>query len=75
MHTRIAIAGLWFLAAAYAGSILHAIVGIDPVVGPLVGSLSAALIIGAPLARGVGDRVAVAAKPESRSPDALSKPA
>jgi hypothetical protein len=51
MYTRLLSAGLWFFAAVYAGSILHGIVGVPELVGPLVGLTTAGLIVAAPLRR------------------------
>lgn len=51
MFTRLLSAGLWFLAAVYAGSILHGVAGVPELVGPLVGLTSAGLIVAVPLRR------------------------
>lgn len=59
MNFRYIGAGLWFLAAAYAGSILHTVAGMPDVVGPVVGIASGALIIADPLRR-LSDRNATA---------------
>jgi hypothetical protein len=45
MNTRLLAAGLWFAAAAYSGSILHAVVGLDTVIGPLIGLATGCLIV------------------------------
>ena len=44
-------AGLWFLTAVYAGTLLHAIVGVSELVGPTVGLATAAVIVGDPIRR------------------------
>ena len=51
MYMRLLSAGLWFLVAAYAGSILQGITGLNELVGPLVGLFTAALIVADPLHR------------------------
>jgi hypothetical protein len=51
MYRRLLSAGLWFLVAAYAGSILHGIAGMSELVGPLVGLATASLIVADPLHR------------------------
>jgi hypothetical protein len=51
MYRRLLSAGLWFLVAAYAGSILHGIAGLNELVGPLVGLATASLIVADPLHR------------------------
>ena len=60
MHIRLLSAGLWFVAAVYAGSILHGISGMHELVGPIVGLTSAALIIADPFRRLAARRVSVA---------------
>ena len=51
MYTRVLSAGLWFFAALYAGSMLHGVVGVHELVGPLVGLTTACLIIADPVHR------------------------
>jgi hypothetical protein len=51
MYMRLFSGGLWFLVAAYAGSILHGIVGTNELVGPLIGLFTATLIVADPLHR------------------------
>jgi hypothetical protein len=51
MYIRLLSAGLWFLVAAYAGSILHGIAGLSELVGPLVGLATAAVIVADPFHR------------------------
>ena len=66
MFKRIAAAGLWFLAALYAGSMLHAITGLPDFVGVGVALFSAAVIVAGPFHRPVAARIAVAAPGEPR---------
>jgi hypothetical protein len=61
MHIRLLSAGLWFIAAVYAGSILHGISGMHELVGPIVGLTSAVLILADPFRRLAVRRVSVAA--------------
>jgi hypothetical protein len=58
MYTRLLSAGLWFLVAAYAGSILHGIAGLNELVGPLVGLVTASLIVANPFHRNAARTVA-----------------
>jgi hypothetical protein len=51
MRTRLVAAGLWFLAALYAGSTLHGITGLHDLVGPVIGLMSAILIVADPFRR------------------------
>jgi hypothetical protein len=51
MYWRLLSGGLWFLVAAYAGSILHGIAGLSDLVGPLVGLATASLIVADPFHR------------------------
>jgi hypothetical protein len=51
MYTRLLSAGLWFFAAVYAGSMLHGVVGVHELVGPLAGLMTAGLIIADPFHR------------------------
>lgn len=51
MYMRLLSAGLWFLVAAYAGSILHGIAGLNELVGPLVGLFTAGVIVANPFHR------------------------
>lgn len=60
MHIRLLSAGLWFVAAVYAGSILHGISGMHELVGPIVGLTSAALIVADPFRRLAARRASVA---------------
>jgi hypothetical protein len=48
MKKRLLAAFLWFYAGWYAGAILADIVGVSPILGPLVGAAAAALIVGDP---------------------------
>jgi hypothetical protein len=61
MHIRLLSAALWFVAAVYAGSILHGISGMHELVGPIVGLTSAALIVADPFRRLAARRASVAA--------------
>jgi hypothetical protein len=45
MRIRFVSAGLWFLAAAYAGSILNGVTGLHEAVGSVMGLATAALIV------------------------------
>ena len=51
MYKRLLAAGLWLLAALYAGSMLHAIIGVHELVGPVIGLMSASLIVVDPFHR------------------------
>jgi uncharacterized membrane protein len=51
MNKRLLSGGLWFLVAAYAGSILHGMAGVNELVGPLVGVATASLIVADPFHR------------------------
>ena len=44
MATRLVVAGIWFLAALYAGSMLHEVAGLSSLVGPAIGLLSTAVV-------------------------------
>jgi len=48
MHKRIAAAVLWFLACWTAGSFFSYTLGLDPLVGPIVGIAAAGLFAGDP---------------------------
>jgi hypothetical protein len=48
MKKRVLAAFLWFYAGWYAGAILADVVGVNPVLGPLLGAVTAALIVGDP---------------------------
>ena len=48
MKKRIVSAFLWFYVGWYAGALIADIVGISPVLGPLLGAAAAALIVGDP---------------------------
>lgn len=48
MKKRVLAAFLWFYAGWYAGAILADVLGVSPVLGPLIGAASAALIVGDP---------------------------
>jgi hypothetical protein len=48
MKKRLLAAFLWFYCGWYAGAILADVVGVSPVLGPLIGAVSAALIVGDP---------------------------
>lgn len=61
MHIRFLSAGLWFVAAVYAGSMLHGISGMHELVGPIVGLTSAALIIADPFRRLAARRMSLPA--------------
>ena len=67
MNTRLAIAALWFFAAAYAGSMLHNIAGLATIVGPAVGLLTAAVIVVDPFARFASSTSTPAARPAVRT--------
>jgi hypothetical protein len=69
MYTRLLSAGLWFLVAAYAGSMLHGIAGLNALVGPLVGLFTASLIVADPFHRNVTRPVATR-RPVSPAPGA-----
>jgi hypothetical protein len=48
MNKRLFTAGMWFLAAAYAGAMLHTITGIHELLGPVIGLATGVLIVMAP---------------------------
>jgi hypothetical protein len=48
MNKRFLTAGLWLFAALYAGSVLHGIVGLSELLGPVVGLATAAVIFVTP---------------------------
>jgi hypothetical protein len=48
MKKRVLAAFLWFYTGWYAGALLANIVGVSPVLGPLIGAVTAALIVGDP---------------------------
>ena len=48
MKKRVFAAFLWFYTGWYAGAILANIVGVSPVLGPMIGAVTAALIVGDP---------------------------
>jgi hypothetical protein len=74
MNSRFLVAGLWFVAAAYSGSMLHAIVGTPDVVGPIIGIVTAALVVAKPFRRATASRVDALAG-QALVPDRLSEPA
>jgi hypothetical protein len=74
MATRILSAGLWFLTAIYAGSLLHGIAGTPELLGPVVGITSAGLIVARPLRRPATRRVTVRAAATVTGPRTLSGP-
>jgi hypothetical protein len=75
MVKRLVVAGLWFFAALYAGSMLHAITGLHELVGVAVAVGSAAVILAGPLYGTAGARlpVAIAAEPRIWSTDVQSE--
>ena len=48
MKKRILAAFLWFYAGWYAGAIIADFVGVSPFLGPLIGAVAAALVVGDP---------------------------
>jgi hypothetical protein len=48
MKKRLLAAFLWFYAGWYAGALLADLFGVSPVLGPLIGAITAALIVGDP---------------------------
>jgi hypothetical protein len=48
MKKRILAAFLWFYAGWYGGAILADVVGVSPLLGPIIGAVTAALIVGDP---------------------------
>lgn len=48
MKKRVAAAFLWFYTGWYAGALVADIIGVSPVLGPLIGAAAAALIVGDP---------------------------
>ena len=61
MKKRVLSAFLWFYSGWYAGALLADVIGVSPVLGPLIGAAAAALIVGDPrriiwTARSMGTR-------------------
>jgi len=48
MKKRVLSAFLWFYCGWYAGAMIAALVGVSPMLGPIVGATAAALIAGDP---------------------------
>jgi hypothetical protein len=48
MKKRVLAAFLWFYTGWYGGAILADLVGVSPVLGPIIGAAAAALIVGDP---------------------------
>lgn len=48
MKKRALAAFLWFYTGWYAGAMLAALVGVSPVLGPIIGAAAAGLIVGDP---------------------------
>ncbi len=48
MTKRVVAAILWFYTGWYAGAILADIIGVSPVLGPIIGAAAAGLIVGDP---------------------------
>ena len=48
MKKRIAAAFLWFYTGWYGGAIIADFIGVSPLLGPILGAASAALIVGDP---------------------------
>ncbi len=48
MKKRVLAAFLWFIAGWYAGAMLAVLLGISPVLGPIIGAAAAGLIAGDP---------------------------
>jgi hypothetical protein len=48
MKKRLLAAFLWFYAGWYAGALLADFLGVSPFLGPLIGAVAAALIVGDP---------------------------
>ena len=48
MYKRIAATFLWFYTGWYGGAILADLIGISPMLGPIIGAAAAALIVGDP---------------------------
>jgi uncharacterized membrane protein len=49
MTKRVAAAFLWFYTGWYAGAFLAEMLGISPVIGPILGAAAAVLLVGDPL--------------------------
>ena len=58
MSMRVVSAGLWFAVALYAGSLSSGLAGTPELLGPVLGALSATLILANPVARLAGRRKA-----------------
>jgi hypothetical protein len=58
MNKRVVSAGLWFAVALYAGSLSSGLAGTPELLGPVLGTLSATLILANPVARFAGSRKA-----------------
>ena len=48
MKKRILAAFLWFYAGWYGGALLADFIGVSPLLGPVIGAVTAALIVGDP---------------------------
>jgi len=48
MKKRVFAALLWFYTGWYAGAILASVLGVSPVLGPIIGVAAAALVVGDP---------------------------
>ena len=48
MKKRVLAAILWFYTGWYAGAILASVLGISPVLGPIIGAAAASLVVGDP---------------------------
>jgi hypothetical protein len=48
MKKRVLAAFLWFYTGWYGGAILADLIGVSPVLGPIIGAAAAALIVGDP---------------------------
>lgn len=74
MITRLLAAGLWLFGAIYAGSMLHGIAGVSEFVGPVVGLMTAVLIVAEPHRRVGPRRIVLPAGQAVGSPDVRSEP-
>ena len=68
MTKRVAAAFLWFYTGWYAGAFLAELLGVSPVIGPIVGAAAAGFFVGDPL-RIIWTRPAPRAVPASASGD------
>ena len=73
MTKRVLAAMLWFYTGWYAGALLADMIGVSPVLGPLIGAAAAGLIAGDP--RRIIWTARATAPASAASPEAMPEPA